>query len=87
LKLFWKAISPVPVSLKRFLALEFVLTFGMIHNKFTMTPYWRSRTDGKLMEPFGQLTDSFTYRGRKSRSFHRKNKIGKKLVGQMPDNL
>ena len=30
LKAFWKVISPVPVTLKRFLALEFVLTFGII---------------------------------------------------------
>jgi hypothetical protein len=31
LKAFWKVISPVPVTLKRFLALEFVLTFGIIY--------------------------------------------------------
>ena len=30
LKDFWKVISPVPVTLKRFLALEFVLTLGII---------------------------------------------------------
>jgi len=30
LKAFWKVISPVPVTLKRFLALEFVLTLGII---------------------------------------------------------
>jgi hypothetical protein len=29
LKGFWYVISPVPVTLKRFLALEFVLTFGI----------------------------------------------------------
>ncbi len=29
LKAFWKVISPVPVTLKRFLALEFVFTFGI----------------------------------------------------------
>jgi hypothetical protein len=31
LNAFWKVISPVPVILKRFLALEFVLTFGILH--------------------------------------------------------
>ena len=30
LKAFWKVISPVPVTLKRFLALEFVFTFGIV---------------------------------------------------------
>lgn len=29
LKAFWNVISPVPVTLKRFLALELVLTFGI----------------------------------------------------------
>ena len=29
LKDFWKVISPLPVTLKRFLALELVLTFGI----------------------------------------------------------
>jgi len=29
LKAFWKVISPVPVILNLFLALEFVLTFGI----------------------------------------------------------
>jgi len=32
LKGFWCMISPVPVTLKRFLALEFVLTFGIFKN-------------------------------------------------------
>ena len=31
LKDFWKVISPVPVTLKRFLALELVLTFGILY--------------------------------------------------------
>ena len=30
LKGFWKVIKPVPVTLKRFFALEFVLTFGIV---------------------------------------------------------
>jgi hypothetical protein len=30
LKAFWKVISPVPVTLNLFLALELVLTFGII---------------------------------------------------------
>jgi len=29
LNAFWKVISPVPVTLKRFFALELVLTFGI----------------------------------------------------------
>jgi hypothetical protein len=31
LNAFWNVISPVPVILKRFLALELVLTLGMLH--------------------------------------------------------
>jgi hypothetical protein len=27
---FWKVTSPLPVTLKRFFALEFVFTFGML---------------------------------------------------------
>jgi hypothetical protein len=34
LKDFWKVISPFPVTLKRFFALELVLTFGIINNLF-----------------------------------------------------
>jgi hypothetical protein len=30
LKDFWCVILPVPVTLKRFLALEFVFTFGIV---------------------------------------------------------
>jgi hypothetical protein len=30
LKAFWNVISPVPVILNLFLALEFVLTFGIL---------------------------------------------------------
>jgi hypothetical protein len=48
----WKVISPVPVILNLFLALEFVLTFGIL-NAFCMIPCWRIRTGGTLMEPFG----------------------------------
>jgi len=32
LKAFWKLISPVPVTLKRFFALELVFTFGINNN-------------------------------------------------------
>jgi hypothetical protein len=45
-------IFPVPVTLNLFLALEFVLTFG-ISNALNVNPYWRIRTGGPLMEPFG----------------------------------
>jgi hypothetical protein len=37
LKAFWKVILPVPVILNRFLALEFVFTFGIL-NAFVMKP-------------------------------------------------
>ena len=39
LNAFWKVISPVPVTLKRFLALELVLTFGInINNQLRLHP-------------------------------------------------
>ena len=38
LNAFWNVISPVPVILKRFLALEFVLTFGILHAVFKCYP-------------------------------------------------
>jgi hypothetical protein len=37
LKDFWCVIFPVPVTLKRFLALEFVLTFGIFYTFFNDT--------------------------------------------------
>jgi hypothetical protein len=37
LNAFWKVIAPVPVILKRFLALEFVLTFGILHAVLNVT--------------------------------------------------
>ncbi len=52
LKAFWKVISPVPVTLNLFLALEFVLTFGILlpfindtllaepHRRFTYGALW-----------------------------------------------
>jgi hypothetical protein len=52
LKAFWKVISPVPVTLNLFLALEFVLTFGILYALKLHpagVPHWRA-----LMEPFGQ---------------------------------
>jgi hypothetical protein len=54
LNAFWKVIFPVPVILKRFLALEFVLTFGILLRFFKMLPCWRFRTGETLMGPFGQ---------------------------------
>jgi hypothetical protein len=50
LKDFWCVIFPVPVTLNLFLALEFVLTFG-IEYLFTVTPCWRSA----LADTFGAL--------------------------------
>jgi hypothetical protein len=46
LNAFWKVISPVPVILKRFLALEFVLTLGILHAVLNATllavPHWQN---------------------------------------------
>jgi hypothetical protein len=53
LNAFWKVISPVPVTLKRFFALELVFTFGIIII-LTITPYWRSCTGETLFEPCGK---------------------------------
>ena len=55
LKAFWKVISPVPVTLKRFFALELVFTFGIIII-FTITPCWRFCTGGTLFGPCGKWT-------------------------------
>ena len=52
LKARWKVISPVPVILNLFLALELVLTFGIL-NAFYMIPCWRIHTGGSLRGPFG----------------------------------
>jgi uncharacterized membrane protein len=46
-------ISPVPVTLKRFFALELVFTFGIIII-LSITPYWRSCTGETLVEPCGK---------------------------------
>lgn len=54
LKAFWKVISPVPVILKRFFALELVLTFGIIIH-FTFTPLPAFRTDGNLWSHVGNM--------------------------------
>ena len=53
LNAFWKVISPVPVTLKRFFALELVFTFGIIII-LSITPYWRSCTGETLFEPCGK---------------------------------
>jgi hypothetical protein len=53
LNAFWKVISPVPVTLKRFFALELVFTFGIIII-LSITPYWRSCTGETLVEPCGK---------------------------------
>ena len=54
LKAFWNVISPEPVTLKRFLALELVLTFGII-NIFTFTPLPAFRTDENLWSHVGNM--------------------------------
>jgi hypothetical protein len=47
-------ISPVPVTLKRFLALELVLTFGItVYFYFTPSPAFR--TDGNLWSHVGNM--------------------------------
>src|SRR5215218_3170517 len=40
---FWCVILPVPVTLKRFLALEFVLTFGIFKMRFKLKPLRRQQ--------------------------------------------
>jgi len=55
LKAFWKVISPVPVTLKRFFALELVFTFGIIII-LSITPCWRFCTGGTLFGPCGKWT-------------------------------
>lgn len=45
LNAFWKVILPVPVTLKRFFALELVFTFGMLIKMF-VTPCWRPERTG-----------------------------------------
>jgi hypothetical protein len=52
LKAFWKVIFPVPVTLKRFFALELVLTFGITIFLFLHPAGVPNRR--KLMEPYGQ---------------------------------
>ena len=57
---FWWVILPVAVTLKRFLALEFVFTLG-IFNAFLITPLRRFRTGGTLIGP---LQEIFQFNGR-----------------------
>jgi hypothetical protein len=51
---FWWVIFPVPVTLKRFLALEFVLTFGILKMQFDET-LAAFRTGGSLGSRFRQF--------------------------------
>jgi len=60
LNAFWKVISPVPVTLKRFFALELVFTFGIIII-LSITPYWRSCTGETLVEPCGKWMAKVVY--------------------------
>jgi hypothetical protein len=53
LKDFWKVISPVPVTLKRFFALELVLTFGINNLFFRLLPAGGTHWD-TLVEPYGK---------------------------------
>ena len=62
LNAFWKVISPVPVTLKRFFALELVFTFGIIII-LSITPYWRSCTGETLVEPCGKWMAKVHYNG------------------------
>src|ERR1700691_4797680 len=52
LNAFWKVIFPVPVTLNRFLALEFVLTFG-ISNAFFVIPLLADHTGDRLWSHLG----------------------------------
>lgn len=52
LNAFWKVILPVPVTLNRFLALEFVLTLG-IFNAFCLIPLLADRTGERLWSHLG----------------------------------
>jgi hypothetical protein len=58
LNAFWKVIAPVPVILKRFLALEFVLTFGILHAVFICYPAGGSALAEHL---WGRLGNSKIY--------------------------
>lgn len=53
LNAFWKEISPVPVTLKRFFALELVFTFGIIII-LSITPCWRFYSGRTLIGPCGK---------------------------------
>ena len=55
LNAFWWVILPVPVTLKRFLALELVLTFGIIIH-FSILPLRRFCTGRKLVGPLQEMT-------------------------------
>jgi len=64
---FWKVIRPVPVTLKRFFALEFVLTFGILIT-YVVTPCWRFCTGGTLFEPCGKNEKDRSFSGGKSKA-------------------
>lgn len=53
LKGFWKEISPVPVTLKRFLALELVFTFGIFNNLVRLHPAGVPEQTGLLLSHMG----------------------------------
>jgi hypothetical protein len=53
LKAFWNVIFPVPVTLNRFLALEFVFTLGILWYALLLYPAGALHGQ-RLMEPFGQ---------------------------------
>jgi hypothetical protein len=55
LKAFWKVISPLPVTLKRFLALEFVFTFGIFDNLLRLLPTGGPEQTERLLSLVGKL--------------------------------
>jgi hypothetical protein len=55
LKAFWKVISPLPVTLKRFLALEFVFTFGIFDNLLRLLPAGGPERTVHLLSLVGKL--------------------------------
>jgi hypothetical protein len=59
LKAFWKVISPVPVNLKRFLALLLVFTFGMLNNQLRLHPTGVSTQVENLLSHMGNSPKNF----------------------------
>lgn len=88
LNAFWKEISPVPVTLKRFFALELVFTFGIIII-LSITPCWRFYSGRTLIGPCGkwmakvrQIKNIAKKKGPK-KSGPNKNRIDNQLISYL----